>query len=309
LFKLQSKELAELKEMSKEKRDEMMKERMHLMEEREAMSEERRREIEERVEKARAEHKEMSEERRHEIEMHVKQARKEHEKAREEYKVQRKMIIKERMKDKGRVHDSLIDKHSNIFIIKEGDHDGNEMFFNGKNKAMIIVDGEESDEKVIELLSPEDIAHVNVLKGEHAIKMYGTKGKEGVVIITTKEHGENEFVYEFEHKMDDPHVEVIIDPNMELEWVSEYGNVEIQTIDKNTSNEDLKAIKSDFKSKNIDFSFSKLKRNKEGEITRIKISLDDNDGDKTSATFNHTDKYIPHIILGKNRNNLFIKSN
>ncbi len=133
------------------------------------------------------------------------------------------------------------------------------MFFNGKNKAMIIVDGEESDEKVIELLSPEDIAHVNVLKGEHAIKMYGTKGKEGVVIITTKEHGENEFVYEFEHEMDDPHVEVIIDPNMELEWVSEYGNVEIQTIDKNTSNEDLKAIKSDFKSKNIDFSYQQVK--------------------------------------------------
>ena len=166
-----------------------------------------------------------------------------------------------------------------------------------------------SDEKIIELMSPEDIEHINVLKGEHAIKMYGKKGKDGVIIVETKPHGENHFEYEFDRKLTEPKYRVMVEPNMKMEWVSEFGNIEIQTIDKNTSNEDLKAMKSDFKSKDINFNYGKVKRNKDGEITRIKVSLDDNEGDKTSATFNHSDKNIPHIILGKNRENLFIKSN
>ena len=173
---------------------------------------------------------------------------------------------------------------------------------------MFIVDGEESDEKVIDLISPENIAHVNVLKGEHAIKMYGDKGKDGVVIIKTKPHGENNFVYEFDHQMDDSNVEFIVDHNMELEWVSEYNNIEINTIDKNTTDAKLKAMKSELKSKDINFSYSKLKRNKSGEITRIKVSLNDNDGNKSSSTFDKGNKSISPVIFGKNRKNLIIKS-
>ena len=186
--------------------------------------------------------------------------------------------------------------------------DENEFLFRGKNKTMFIVNGEESDEKIIELISPEDIAHVNVLKGEHAIKMYGDKGKDGVIVIKTKPHGENNFVYEFEHEMDEPNVEFIVDPNMELEWVSEFNNIEINTIEKITTDAELKALKSEFKSKNIDFSYSKLRRNKSGEITRIKVSLNDNEGNKSSSTFDKGNKSISPVIIGKNRKNLIIKS-
>jgi hypothetical protein len=278
---------------------------MEAMEEREAMSEERRHELKERMEKVQSERKEEMMERQKEIEIHMKEAKEARSKAREEHQKQRKLIIKERIK----LHDSLKDKHGNIFIHDIEDHDENKLFFSGKNNALFIVDGEESDKKIIDLMSPEDIAHINVLKGDHAIKMYGKKGKDGVIVIKTKPDGENNFKFEFDQEFTEPQYRVMVDPNMKMEWVSELGNIEIQTIDKNTSDEDLKAIKSDFKSKDIDFTYGKVKRNKEGEITRIKVSLDDNDGDKTSATFNHTDKYIPHIILGKNRNNLFIKSN
>lgn len=285
----QRKKLVEVRELDKAKRKEMMKEREHMMEERKHMMEE---------------HKALSKEKRREIEEQMVKARKEHEKEREEYRKQRKIIIKERMK----LHDSLKDKHGNIFIMEQDDKDENEFLFRGKNKTMFIVDGEESDEAIIELISPEDIAHVNVLKGEHAIKMYGDKGKDGVIVIKTKPHGENNFVYEFEHEMDEPNVEFIVDPKMDLEWVSEFNNIEINTIDKNTTDAELKALKSELKSKNIDFSFSKLRRNKSDEITRIKVSLNDNEGNKSSSTFDKGNKGISPVIFGKNRKNLIIKS-
>ncbi len=38
----------------------------------------------------------------------------------------------------------------------------------------------------MESISPEEIESINVLKGENAIKKYGEKGKDGVIIINTK---------------------------------------------------------------------------------------------------------------------------
>ncbi len=291
----QRKKLVEVRELDKAKRKEMMKEREYKMQEREKMMQERKHMMEE--------HKSMSKEKRREMEVHLEKARKEHKKVREEHEKQRKIIIKERMK----LHDSLKDKHSNIFIMEHDDMDENEIFFRG-NKAMFIVDGEESDKNIIKLMSPDDIEHINVLKGEHAIKMYGDKGKDGVIVVKTKPHGENNFVYEFEHEMDEPNVEFIVDPNMELEWVSEHHNTSVNMIEKSTTDAELKRVKSELEEQNIDFKFSKLKRNKDGEITRIKVSLNDNDGNKSSSTFDKGERGISPILIGKNRNNLVIKS-
>lgn len=49
---------------------------------------------------------------------------------------------------------------------------------------LFIVDGKEI--KTIENIKPDDIESINVLKGESATKIYGEKGKNGVVIITLK---------------------------------------------------------------------------------------------------------------------------
>ena len=280
----QRERMMEAREMAKERRYEMQEERERMMEERKAMTEERRREIEERIEKA----------------------REEHDKDRAKYEVQRKMIIKERMKNGENGRDSLKDGHKNVFIYKTDKVDDD--IFTVKNKVLFIVDGEESDGEKVKLLSPNIIKEMNVLKGDQAIKMYGSKGKEGVIIITTKPHGENEFEYEFDHEFIEPNVEVIMDPNIKMEWVEKDHNVGMNMIKKSTTDDELKAIKSQFKSKNIDFSYSKLKRNKEGKITRIKISLNDNQGNKSSATFDNNGTVIPAIMVGKSRNNFIIKS-
>lgn len=53
-----------------------------------------------------------------------------------------------------------------------------------KNLPLFVVDGAEA--KNIENLKPEDIAKIDVLKGESGFKLYGEKGKNGVVLIYTK---------------------------------------------------------------------------------------------------------------------------
>ena len=52
---------------------------------------------------------------------------------------------------------------------------------------MIILDGVVYNKKIDDI-SPDDIASINVLKGESALAKYGEKGKDGVILITTKEN-------------------------------------------------------------------------------------------------------------------------
>lgn len=54
-----------------------------------------------------------------------------------------------------------------------------------KNPPLYIVDGEEVESA--EHLEPNDIESISVLKGESATSLYGDKGKNGVVLINTKE--------------------------------------------------------------------------------------------------------------------------
>ncbi|MBJ2176201.1 hypothetical protein JBL43_18260 [Aureibaculum sp. A20] len=54
------------------------------------------------------------------------------------------------------------------------------------NKALYIINGKETTKEAIELILPDDIESMNVLKNESAITKYGEKGKNGVVEINTK---------------------------------------------------------------------------------------------------------------------------
>ena len=56
---------------------------------------------------------------------------------------------------------------------------------NGGKDPLFIVDDKEVTKKDLDL-DPNNIESVNVLKGEAATKLYGEKGKDGVVVITTK---------------------------------------------------------------------------------------------------------------------------
>ena len=51
---------------------------------------------------------------------------------------------------------------------------------------LYLVDGETITEEQFQLISPSDIIAIDVLKGDKATTLYGSKGANGVIIITTK---------------------------------------------------------------------------------------------------------------------------
>jgi TonB-dependent SusC/RagA subfamily outer membrane receptor len=57
------------------------------------------------------------------------------------------------------------------------------------SKALIILDGKVIDKAKMNAVDPHDIYSVNILKGKNATSIYGKKGKNGVVLITTKNEG------------------------------------------------------------------------------------------------------------------------
>lgn len=64
------------------------------------------------------------------------------------------------------------------------------LYFKGLNQSLktplYILDGDIVEEKAIKLIKPDSISAVNVLSGEKAISLYGLRGNNGVVIITSK---------------------------------------------------------------------------------------------------------------------------
>ena len=52
--------------------------------------------------------------------------------------------------------------------------------------VLFIIDGKEMQPESMKDIDPATIKSINVLKGESAVKLYGEKGKMGVVEITTK---------------------------------------------------------------------------------------------------------------------------
>lgn len=59
-------------------------------------------------------------------------------------------------------------------------------------KPLVIVDGNEIAYELLSKLDPNKIEAINVLKNESAEALYGTKGKNGVLVITTKQSASDE---------------------------------------------------------------------------------------------------------------------
>lgn len=58
----------------------------------------------------------------------------------------------------------------------------------GSARPLYIIDGKEADNDVLKKLDPKNIASINVLKDASATLLYGEKGKNGVIVITTKKN-------------------------------------------------------------------------------------------------------------------------
>ena len=60
----------------------------------------------------------------------------------------------------------------------------NSIILKGNSKPLFVVDGKEVSQ--VEDIHPDTIKSISVLKGESAVKTYGEKGKNGVIVITLK---------------------------------------------------------------------------------------------------------------------------
>jgi TonB-dependent SusC/RagA subfamily outer membrane receptor len=54
-------------------------------------------------------------------------------------------------------------------------------------KPLYVLDGEVITESIMSVIDPNKIEAINVLKGPSATALYGDKGKDGVILITTKQ--------------------------------------------------------------------------------------------------------------------------
>lgn len=92
-----------------------------------------------------------------------------------------KALIEEKIqREKLRFEDEKQDGYDTRFKIKGK---------RGDQSPLFVLDGEII--KNVDDLSPDDIESINVLKGESAKKLYGEKGKDGVIEITTKSKKKN----------------------------------------------------------------------------------------------------------------------
>ncbi len=87
-------------------------------------------------------------------------------------------------------YDAVIEEPLKIIKLKEAERRDDEL-------ALVVVDGKEAGNGIGTLseIKKEDIASVNVLKGESAVAKYGDKGSDGVIEIRTKNSGMPEVLY------------------------------------------------------------------------------------------------------------------
>lgn len=85
------------------------------------------------------------------------------------------------------------DENEKTFTI-EGDADG-PIVVSKALGALVIIDGEEMTREGLSMIKSEDIAHVEVIKDtDLAVKQWGNKGVNGVIIVTTKNANETKAV-------------------------------------------------------------------------------------------------------------------
>lgn len=156
-----------------------------------------------------------------------------------------------------------------------------------------IVDGSLMGKFSAQTFDPKNIKSMQVIKGDKALEKYGEKAKNGVIEIITKTKGLG--------------VRSDVSEVVAIEYTDEKKSSLEYVINEDTQDARLEILEKEFELKNMDLKFSKVRRNKDGQITSIKISLDDNDGKKSSASFKEKDATIPDIVIGKKGDELFIR--
>lgn len=183
---------------------------------------------------------------------------------------------------------------------------------------LYILDGKVISKSDLEkVYSKETVSSLILLNSKEAIEKYGEKGKNGVVEVTSKKNDNGSkskgktvvFTSEDESNQENPwKIETAVSSVYFTDDNGRMNTIEF-VITKHSTDAFLNKQKNDLKVLGIEAKFSKVRRNKAGEITSIKISLDDNEGRKSSASWKEKDQAIPDIVMGKSKDDkLYIRA-
>ena len=171
----------------------------------------------------------------------------------------------------------------------------NSLFSN--DSTLIIINGKKVDIIELKKLNPVNIKSMNVLRGQTAKdaygSVYGTGSKNDVIEITTKNKSPWRTKYEANNKQKDS-------IKKDSPWT--IGQVEVSSIiyiddedpsksestlniSKKTTEVVLNQHKTSLKNQGIDLQYATIKRNRDGEIVKIKISVEDKNGKKSKVTY------------------------
>jgi len=203
-------------------------------------------------------------------------------------------------------------------------------------QPLIIIDGKVGKKESLKIINPNDIEQMNVLKGDNAIALYGEKGKNGVIVITSKskntntaqsqsiknrpwkistgvnkvEHYEIKDSTNFSNKKSSNPWKIDRSAVTSIQYIDEdnlSNSSMLIYISKFTNDLSLDQHKEKLELLGLSVKYSKLKRDKTGDIISLKISLKDNEGNKSSASFKD-DEGIPDIGFGLSDGKLLIRS-
>ncbi len=185
-------------------------------------------------------------------------------------------------------------------VKKEEDYDIKFIERNSGKRPLFIINGEEKDESTFKNLGSKNIKSMTVLKDESAMALYGEKGKNGVIKIETIEPIDDKQKSKWIVRTEVNSISFTDDEdgskNATLAYISKYTPDDI--LDKNKALLEQVGLK---------VKYSKIRRNKKGEITRIKISIEDGKGAESSATWKNDDG-IPGLEYGKSEDVLIART-
>ncbi len=171
--------------------------------------------------------------------------------------------------------------------------DSNYLFTtDGEKQPIVIVDGKYVDQIPSQGFNYNYIKTIDVIKDDEAKKIYGNRAENGVIVVTTT-NGK---------------ASVVRDSDVKIRANNLPASESLVYITKNTSSTDLDRYTAQLEEKGLFVKLSKVKRNKQNEITKIKISLRDKNGNLSSATFANDNGIVP-VKFGKSNGTLIVNSN
>ena len=178
------------------------------------------------------------------------------------------------------------------YVYREGT--GSNYLFSTDNEKqpIVIVDGKVVDKMPSEGFNDNAIKTIDVIKDKEAEKLYGKRAENGVIVVTTTEG----------------QASVVRDVDTRIKTNSFESSNSLVYITKNTSNNDLDRYVAQLTDKGLFVRLSKVKRNKQDEITKIKISIKDKNGNLSSATFANDNGIVP-VKFGRSNGTLIVNSN